>query len=51
MKSLTVSRGAFAILVARPVLPVGGIVFDGLPVVVFFMGAGFTNDVSPRWGF
>jgi hypothetical protein len=39
MKRLTASRGAFAILVALPVLPVCGIVLHCPPAMVFFMGA------------
>jgi|SRR6266481_831518 len=39
MKRSTASRGAFAILVALPLLPVCGIVLHGEPAMVFFMGA------------
>jgi hypothetical protein len=39
MKRSTASRGAFAIFVALPLLPVGGIVVNAPPEVVFFMGA------------
>jgi len=39
MKRSTASRGAFAILVALPLLPVCGIVLNGPPATVFFMGA------------
>ena len=39
MKRSTASRGAFAILVALPLLPVCGIVLNGPPAMVFFMGA------------
>jgi hypothetical protein len=39
MKSSTASRGAFAILVALPLLPVCGIVVDGPSVMMFFRGA------------
>ena len=41
MKRSTASRGAFAILVALPLLPVCGIVLGGPPAMVFFMGATF----------
>ena len=39
MKRSTASRGAFAILVALPLLPLCGIVLHGPPAMVFFMGA------------
>jgi hypothetical protein len=39
MNRSTASRGAFAILVALPLLPVCGIVLHGPPAMVFFMGA------------
>jgi hypothetical protein len=51
MKRSTASRGAFAMLVALSVLPGCGIVLHGPPAMVFFIGAGFANDVSPRWGY
>ncbi len=38
MKRSTASRGAVAILVALPLLPVCGIVLHGEPAMVFFMG-------------
>jgi len=38
MKRSTASRGAFAILVALPLLPVCGIVLNSPPVVVFSIG-------------
>jgi hypothetical protein len=39
MKRSFLSRSAFAILVALPLLPVGGIVLNAPPVVVFSLGA------------
>src|SRR5438067_1158683 len=39
MNSSTASRGAFAILVALPLLPVCGLVLHGEPAMVFFIGA------------
>ena len=39
MKRSTASRGAFAMLVALPLLPLCGIVLNGPPAMVFFMGA------------
>ena len=39
MKHSTASRGAYAILVALPLLPICGIVLNGPPAVVFFIGA------------
>jgi hypothetical protein len=39
MKRSTASRGAFAILVGLPLLPICGIVVNGPPAMVFFMGA------------
>jgi len=39
MKRSTAGRGAFATLVALPLLPVCGIVLHGPPAMVFFMGA------------
>src|SRR5439155_9234103 len=39
MKRSTASRGAFAILVALPLLPVGGVVLHGEPAMAFFVGS------------
>jgi hypothetical protein len=39
MNRSAANGGAFAILVALPLLPVGGFVLDGSPKVVFFIGA------------
>jgi hypothetical protein len=39
MKRLTASRCAFAMLLALPLLPLGGFVLNGPPEMVFFMGA------------
>jgi len=39
MKRSTASRGAVAILVALPLLPIFGIVLNAPPAIVFFMGA------------
>jgi hypothetical protein len=50
MKRSTASRGAFAILVGLPLLAVGGVVVDGPPAVVFFIGVKIASDV-PRWAF
>jgi hypothetical protein len=46
-ETFNASRGAFAILVVLPLLPVCGIVLDGPPAMVFFMGAmSFICDVG-----
>jgi hypothetical protein len=48
MKRSTASRGAFAILVALPLLPFCGFVLNGSPEVVFFIGvASFSIYVLP----
>jgi hypothetical protein len=39
MKRSTASRGAFAVLVGLPLLPLGGIVANAPPAAVFFTGA------------
>jgi len=53
MKRSTASRGAFAILVALPLLPVCGIVVNGPPAMVWriYSRGEVAKGASPRWGF